>query len=339
MGELLRAAVVYTADDAFASALGISLMSLYECSKDLEEIRLYILSDNISKTNMERIESIADRYGRSKPIWIDAIDISRELNLPVQADRGSNVQYARIFIGRILEEKRILYVDADVMFRSSIRELWNFPLNGHIAAALLDAFSKQYRTEWELPPDAPVYNNGILVVDLDLWRKQEIEKKSLDVLRRRKGKIMKSDLGLLNLVLSTSTVKISPVWNAVTIFFDFDYDEMIYYRKPPSDFYSREEIEACVRDPKIVHFTSSFASYRPWQEGCEHPYAAEWRQYKQISPWADEPLQKPHMSLQARILTLLPRPVMLWTAALLQAYLRPFISLTGWRIRRRFTNG
>ena len=40
--------IVYAADDQFAEILGVSLTSLYENNKNMEEIHVYILDSNIT---------------------------------------------------------------------------------------------------------------------------------------------------------------------------------------------------------------------------------------------------------------------------------------------------
>ena len=62
--------------------------------------------------------------------------------------------------------------------------------------------------------------------------------------------------------------------NAVTIYFDFTYDELLTCRKSLK-FYDREQMEVAVRDPYIIHFTISFVSHRPW---CK--YVGEWIKYR-----------------------------------------------------------
>ena len=43
--------IVYASDDGFAEILGVSLVSLFENSRDMREIRVYVLDSGISKYN------------------------------------------------------------------------------------------------------------------------------------------------------------------------------------------------------------------------------------------------------------------------------------------------
>ncbi len=171
--------VVYASDDRFAEILGISMLSLFDNNGDMEEIYTYILDSGISKENRKNIESICKKYDRVIPQWIPAKNISEELNMDVVADRGSLSQYARLFISSVLPERlsRVLYLDCDIIINQSLYELWNLDLQGKTIGALMDAFSRHYRFNIDLHPNDLMFNSGVMLVDLDKWKKNDVEKK------------------------------------------------------------------------------------------------------------------------------------------------------------------
>lgn len=323
--------IVYATDDNFAEILGVSLVSLYENSKDVDDIIVYVLDSGISDENIEKLKSLPQKYGRSDLSFIKATNISKELSMSVNLDRGSSSQYARLFVSSVLpaELDRVLYLDCDIIINKSISELWNLDIKGKTIAALKDAFSKQYRKNIDLDPDDVMFNSGVMLIDLDKWRRENVESKLLEFIRKKNGKIQQGDQGALNAILSKETFCLEPRFNSVTIFYDFSYEEMMVYRKPV-DFYPREEIELAVREPSIIHYTTSFLSKRPWYEGCEHRYVAEWFKYKDISPWSDKPLwteKKKNVikGLYVSLCNKMPRKLMIGFSGILQAYGRPLV--------------
>ncbi len=323
--------IVYASDDKFAEILGVSLVSLYENNTDMEKIHIYVLDSGISDANKQKLLSISKSYEREDIQFISARDISKILSMNVKTDRGSLSQYARLFVSRDLPEtlERVLYLDCDIIINSSLRELWNLDLEGKTIAALKDAFSKQYRKNIELQPDDIMFNSGVMLIDMKKWKEKHIEKKLLSFIKRHKGVIQQGDQGALNAVLSKDTYCFHPRFNSVTIFYDFSYEEMLAYRKPV-DFYSKKEVKQAVKDPVIIHYTTSFTSVRPWIEGSMHPYKDKWLSYKAKSPWADEALWKQttpggmkgaYISLSSK----LPRSVMIKLSSLLQVYGRPLL--------------
>ena len=324
--------IVYASDDRFARVLGVSIASVLMTEPDAGRIDITVLDGGITPENRRKIDDTCRKYGCGTPRYLKMDDLTGLLGERVQTDRGSIMQYARIFMGR-LPYDRVLYLDCDVMLRKPVSELWNTALGDKIMAAVPDVFSRYYRKGMELEPDEAIYNNGVMLVDLEKWRQQGIEEKVLAFIRRHFGRPIKDDLGALNGVLSRDTLALSPSWNAVTAFYDFTYEEMLYYRKPPA-YYPKETVEMAAANPFAVHFTSSFCSVRPWEKGCRHPFAGEYEKIKRTTPWADDPLAEPRKSMPTRLLNSLPWGLRLRIAACLQAYIRPLYSLFRERTRK-----
>lgn len=212
--------IVYASDDKFAGILGISMVSLYENNKDMENIIVYIMDGGISVSNKKKINSVSGLYNRPFPIWIKAKDISKELNIEVNIDRGSLSQYSRLFISSLLPEnlERVLYLDCDIIINKPINELWNLNLHGKTIAALKDAFSKYYRINISLHTNDIMFNSGVMLIDLERWKNQKIESRLLRFIIFKNGKIQQGDQGALNAVLSHDVYCFEPKYNSVTIF-------------------------------------------------------------------------------------------------------------------------
>lgn len=324
--------IVYAADDVFVPVLGVSLESLLRSGSNACLFDISVFDGGISPGNRQKLNSLCRRHGQREPHYLRTDYMQQCLGKHIHTDRGSIMQYARLFIGR-LPYDRVLYLDCDVMLRRDIGTLWNTDLQGKVLAAVPDVFSPYYRRGMELAPEDPVYNDGVMLVDLQKWREHRVEEKALAFIHRHAGKPVKNDLGVINAVLSRETLPLPPAWNAVTAFYDFTYEEMLYYRKPPA-YFSKETVEKAAADPAIVHFTTSFCSSRPWEEGCSHPFATEYTEIRKTTPWADTPPVTPERSFHARLANLLPWGLTIRIAACLQAYIRPLYSRFRERIRK-----
>ncbi len=323
--------IVYASDDKFAEILGVSLVSLYENSKDMDEIVVYILDSGITDDNKQKLLSVCKFYKRRDVVFIPGKNISEKLSMNVAVDRGSLSQYARLFVSSDLPQElnRVLYLDCDIVVMRSIRELWNLDLQGKTIGALMDAFSRYYRKNLDLEPDDIMFNSGVMLIDLEKWRRKNVESRLFEFIKAKNGRIQQGDQGALNAVLSYDTYCFKPRFNSVTIFYDFTYKEMLTYRKPP-EFYFAEQIREAVENPSIIHFTTSFLSKRAWMKGCEHRYVGEWLRYKSMSPWKDEPLWEDNRpqwkQTGAKVIMKLPRGLAVRFAGLMQAYGRPWVN-------------
>lgn len=321
--------IVYASDDKFSEILGVSLVSLFENSTDIDVV-VYILDSGIKEENKEKIKEIGVKYNQ-KIVWLKARNIAEELSMDVAVDRGSLSQYARLFVSSDLPEDlgRVLYLDCDLIVEKSIKELWELDLHGKTIGALMDAFSKYYRQNIDLEENDIMFNSGVMLIDLKKWREDKIEEKLIKFISKKKGRIQQGDQGALNAVLSHDTYCLEPRFNAVTIFFDFTYKEMLIYRKPPV-FYDESEIHTAVESPSIVHFTTSFLSKRAWMKSCNHRYVNEWMKYKEMSPWKESPLwddNRPKWKQKGLALyKRLPKGLAIRIASVMQVYGRPLLN-------------
>lgn len=323
--------IVYASDNKFSEILGVSLVSLYENSKDMEDIIVYILDSGISEENKQKLSYVCKSYERSDLIFIRAENISKKLSMKVMVDRGSLSQYARLFVSSNLptELNRVLYLDCDVIVNKSIKELWNQPLKGKTIGALMDAFSRYYRMNIDLEENDIMFNSGVMLIDLKKWRQQCVEARLIEFISLKNGRIQQGDQGALNHVLSHDTYCFEPRFNSITIFFDFSYEEMLIYRRPPI-FYTQEQVKEAIENPSVIHFTTSFLSKRPWVKGCKHHYVDEWLKYKKMSPWRDGALWDDNRTkwkqIVADIISIMPRRIAVRFVGLAQVYGRPFIN-------------
>lgn len=323
--------IVYASDNRFAEILGVSLVSLYKNSNDMDDIVVYVLDAGITQDNKERMLSVSRAYMRTDIQFIPAKDISKKLSMNVATDRGSLTQYARLFVSSDLPNDlgRVLYLDCDIIVKQSIRELWNLDLHQKTIGALMDAFSKYYRVNIDLEENDIMFNSGVLLINLDKWKENQIEDKLLNFISRKNGLIQQGDQGALNAILSHDTYCFDPRFNSVTIFYDFNYREMMIYRRPPK-FYTEEQVKEGVENPCIIHFTTSFKSLRPWVKGCTHRYADEWMKYKNMSPWKDSELWDDNRPMwKQRCLKVyagLPSWLSIRIAGIMQVYGRPIIN-------------
>lgn len=326
-----RMHVIYASDDNFAEMLGVSIVSLFENNKNSKDIQVYIINSKISTKNIKRLEDVCIKYQRNTPIWLETKNIEKVLGIQVLTDRGSHSQYARLFISSLLPEniERVLYLDCDTIINKPLEGLWNLDLNGKTIAVLKDAFSRQYRKNIGLQPDDIMFNSGVMLIDLNRWKEKHTEERLMNFIENHHGKIQQGDQGALNAVLYDDVECFEPCYNSVTIFYDFTYEDMLIYRKPPL-FYSKKEIKKAVEEPVIIHYTTSFLSKRPWIQGSRHRYKNKWLYYKSLSPWKEESLRTPHEKRIEKwyvaFYRLMPQGFSIRFAGILQAYGRPFFN-------------
>ena len=297
--------IVYASSDSFCGIAGISILSVCKNSKSPKDIAFCMISSGITEENRIRLKKMVEGYG-SRIIIIDPPDIEKTAGVRIDTGRWHISTFYRLFLGTILPEEiqKVLYIDCDTIVRRDLAPLWEMDMKGKWMYGVDDCRSAAYRTELGLSENDRYINNGVLLIDLQAWRENGVEKMCADFIRERGGDITYVDQGVQNGVLSGlgKTGCLPPKYNALTILFAFDYDSLMKLRRPPVPM-GREEYREAVNSPYIVHFQSCFKmGKRPWMKGCTHPFASEYRLYKDSSPWREDPYMPDDRTLPQKAL-------------------------------------
>jgi lipopolysaccharide biosynthesis glycosyltransferase len=169
--------------------------------------------------------------------------------------------------------RRILYLDSDTLVLKDVAELWETPLDGNVVGAVRDFTTNRSGQpdglgycieEAGLDPAKPLFNAGVLVIDMDAYRTLQIEDQCVAFLRRWRDHIYSADQDALNGVLHRRWKGLHFRWNVQTGLAVFRTINEL----------SAEEREMLRNlDPAILHFSGSS---KPWNSGLR---SAQCRQY------------------------------------------------------------
>lgn len=267
--------IVYATDNNFIDVLYASIASLYDTNEDLN-LNVWIIADNVSDISKEKIDNLTKKYKQKEINWLENLEIPFKLKL----DRGSISSFSRLFLGEILpkEVTKVLYIDCDIIIMDSLRELFSMEFNENIVLGVSDVLNKKYKKVLGIPENKPVFNAGVLYINLEKWREERIEEKLINVIQKFNGNIIQGDLGVLNAVLYDSYKEINPKYNYMTIFEDMTYEDMLIFKKPVN-YYSKKELEEARNNIIIRHYTTCFLSKRPWQQGSKVAHLDEFKKY------------------------------------------------------------
>ncbi len=297
--------VVYSSSDSYSELAGISILSLLENNQDAESITIYMIDNHISEENKGKLEGLVASFGRTLT-YIQPLDVEGLANTSINIGRWNISTFYRLFLPTLLPQEvdRVLFIDCDTIVLDSLTPLWEMDMQDKWLWGVDDCRGEKYRTELGLAPDANYINNGVLLIDLAAWRREGVEQLFIDYIRDNQGDITYVDQGVQNGVCAArgKSGLLPPRYNALTVFFDFSYENLMKLRKPPVPM-TREAHQEAVTHPAIVHFQSCFKSgVRPWVKGCKHPMTERFLAYKAKSPWADAPFRKDDRTTPQKVL-------------------------------------
>lgn len=261
---------LYTCDNNYIWLMIISMISLFNSNKAYE-ITVYLIGENISQENKELIEEIVNDY-KQKCIIIDLpkLDLPEKL---YDISRWPRSAYTRLFSAQILPDNldKVLYLDCDTIIKNDLSELFETDLNdNNIFYGVKDCISNDYKINIGLKPTTNYINAGVLLMNLNLLRKEDICQKINSFLEKYEKFISYADQDVLNAIFSSKIGILKPKYDVMTIEFVYEYKDILKIRNS-KEYYSKEEIDEAVRKPYIIHYTTNMLTIRPWYSNSNHP--------------------------------------------------------------------
>jgi lipopolysaccharide biosynthesis glycosyltransferase len=296
--------VVSAADDGYAMPLAVTIRSALDHLGPGRRMRVFVLDGGLSDESAARMMT-SWRDPRLAVEWIRP-DLQQVSDLVV-SHQVNSVTYLRLLMPHLLPSDvgRVIYIDADMLVRRDLGQLWDEPQADHaalavpcVAAPYIDASSlpnfeacRPYLAavtpvanfrELGLPSGGKYLNGGLLVANLDQWRRDRFSEQMLRCLRDHRQHVLWWDQYALNVVLAGRWRALDYRWNQGAHLYAYPG-----WRNSPLDEAAFDQLR---RDPWIVHFCSPS---KPWQYFCPHPFTRSWRKCLRGTAWKDWRPQRP----------------------------------------------
>lgn len=254
--------IVFCADRRYIEPIAVTLTSVI-LSNNNEKIDFHIISADFSDNERRILENIIEKFGCSskQKIHIYLINDQTFKKMPTMG-HISIATYFRLMMTEILPQSinKVLYLDGDILVVDSLKAFYNKKIDTYAVSAVRDAFNDDIAVynRLEYSKNNGYFNAGVLLINLDYWRKNDVAKKSFDFIRLYPEKCVFSDQDVLNKIL-----------NGNVLWADFRYDCIMSYLYP-KDFSElkisieyKDEIIKASNNPCIIHFTGGC---KPWFE-------------------------------------------------------------------------
>lgn len=261
--------VVYACNDSYINQTVISMVSLVKHNKN---VRIYLVSDEISIDNLKKLKIILKHYGSEINV-IDATVILEEINLS-QQDRHPRTIYAKLFLDSFLATDKVLYLDSDTLITASLEELFQRNMKEELIAGVLMPYSDKLKNKSNLLSEDKYICDGVVLFNMELWKKRERKKTSITYINKYNGKPPMQSEGTLNYVCRGYIGVLEPQYNVMPAMLMYTGDQIKRLFKA-SVYYSPVEVESIKRKYKIIHFMNELYN-RPWYESSKHPLKMEY---------------------------------------------------------------
>lgn len=260
-------------DANFALGMGVLMFSMLKNNPDLP-IVFHIFTDGLHAEDVERIKKIAT--GRLTTIKIYYMNVDTFKKLPTKFGFPS-ANYFRFVMADVLcgQVKTLLYLDSDVLCTGSLEELAQVDLKAAFAGTVEDVedMSEKAQKRSFGFTDAYYFNAGILLINVDVWKKEQVAWQAIDLCLKNHFRQLSQDV--LNLLFQGRVYKLDKKYNHLG------------GKMPPEG-------------TALIHYAGKSKPWHVWGQ-CD-PMTDLYHSYQKETPWRDVPLMQPKTHTHARFM-------------------------------------
>ena len=241
--------IAYSINDKYVGYCLVSICSLL-ANNNGRDVTIHILYEELQEGSIKRISEFVNNKGgkiafhRIKESSVEGLILA---NWPKSA-------WYRVFLPIILGQEidRVLYLDSDTVISGPISELFDMDLNGHSLAGCLDIMTLEdeifHRLEY--PKESGYICSGVLMMNLDYFRKNDLTFKIMSYARENATKLKYPDQDAINYVCHDSKSLLPLKFETMNS----------YFRNDAFIAAHRNEFAGMIEDPRIIHY----AGCPPW---------------------------------------------------------------------------
>lgn len=274
--------ILYSCNSNYVNQTMISICSIMKCYRDREKerIKFLIVGDSLSVVEKDKIQSLVKKK-RHLIRFFELSEIS-ELEECITDGIHPKSVYAKLFPDRFTEEKRILYLDSDVIANAVFSELFSIDLEGAVIAGVRMPYSKGVLREQGIKGEVFICD-GVVLIDVEQWRRKQLSEKALEYIRCCKGRPKRMSESVINFICEKSIFVLPPCYNLMPQLLVF-YSQELEQMHRITGYYSYQEIEEAKESPVFIHFMRELYN-RPWLKkspNCRwnHPYQRLYQHYQ-----------------------------------------------------------
>lgn len=212
----------FATDNNYTPFLAVALQSLLENASKDYFYKIYILTTNLKKEYQEQLIILVNDAAPNFAS-IEFCSLKEEMEKTSGTfhlrDYYSKETYCRIFIPRVFPQyDKVLYLDCDIIVTGDISELYNTDLEDNLVAASVEEVMSSYDVFGTYVEKAlgvkreKYFSAGILLINAELYRKQDIEIKFIELMNKFKFRVTQ-DEDYLNVLCKDKVKYLSLGWN------------------------------------------------------------------------------------------------------------------------------
>lgn len=262
--------VVYACNDAYVRQTVVSMVSVIKYNPNA---KIYLVADQISTENREMIAEALGRFDQSAEI-IELDTVLPDIEFD-EADRHPKTVYAKLFLGKVIPEDKLLYLDSDVVVTDTLEPLFARIMDGKAAGGVLMPYSGKLKERTKCEAGKPYICDGVVLLNLEWWRNSGKEAECVAYIREYNGKPPMLSEGTLNHICQNEMEILEPKYNVMPSMLMYNLKQIRTLFRADCYYERQEEMDEAREKPVMIHFMNELYN-RPWFEPCDHPMKNEY---------------------------------------------------------------
>jgi lipopolysaccharide biosynthesis glycosyltransferase len=175
--------------------------------------------------------------------------------------------YIRLLLPEIIPEKKVIYLDSDILVEDDLLALYSVDLKEYSIAGALDPFGAS-TTQAKLRKKDHYINSGVLLLDLEQLKNEQFTKQAMTVFAEKEQELTWADQCLINIYFEDNIKILDSKWNFLV------YQQQL----KPTDFVDLVQ----TRKNKILHFVGNT---KPWHRWANQTLLEYYWNYAKKAPW------------------------------------------------------
>jgi len=221
--------VFFSCDDNYVPFLGVTLNSIKKNKNDVDFYDIYVLTNGISPDKQKELSAFEDFN-----LKIEYVDVNDQIKdhakeLDDVRDYYTQAIFYRLFIAKLFPRlTKAIYLDCDIVVLSDLAKFYDIDLSDKVLGVIVDdvvngnAFFQKYCMEAVGSYKDKYFNSGVLLMNLDAYRKEGILERFLYLLKTYNFKSVAPDQDYLNHMCRDLVKYIDKSWDRMPV--DDDYD-------------------------------------------------------------------------------------------------------------------
>lgn len=194
--------IFLSSDDNYAPFVATTIASICDNTKSFCEF--YILDGGISQENQAKICELKKRFNNFEIEFIK-IDLEREFKDIEYKNSSKYISistYNRFLIPKLKPNiDKCIYLDVDIIVFGDIQKMFDEELSNYVIAAVPETYGANPLNETilKISKTHKYFNPGSLIIDCNLWRKNNIASKLWEIEKKYRKVLKFADMDILNI--------------------------------------------------------------------------------------------------------------------------------------------